>query len=336
NDNTKVVNAPQESFVFNQDPGENSSQSPPHIDHRCCYGCGDSLDDIFCQRCTYDSPNPPPQPPTYSYEFCGNDAHYGYDCPPQVPKIPIYYDEDDDEESSTPLRDFIISELPPCITITPVLSTKEPKDSLIMGDDHLDTILEKESDEFIKSSVENLVPSPSESEDISDCECNLPLCDDFPKSHLVTFSNPLFDIDNDFSSSDDKSSSDEDVSKENFKIFSNPLSDEEIISTKIYLYQFNADSDLIESLLNRDTLIISSPKINSLLEEFSSKLDHTDLIPPGINKADCDPGEDIHLVKRLVESLMEEIDLSLTLDDSMPSGNENDDYNSEGDILFLE
>ncbi|GKD33544.1 hypothetical protein Tco_1249053 [Tanacetum coccineum] len=31
-----------------------------------------------------DSPNPPPQPPTYSYEFCGNDAHYGHDCPPQV------------------------------------------------------------------------------------------------------------------------------------------------------------------------------------------------------------------------------------------------------------
>nr|GFA53463.1 hypothetical protein [Tanacetum cinerariifolium] len=29
--------------------------------------------------------NPPPQPPKYSYEFCGNDAYYGYDCPPQVP-----------------------------------------------------------------------------------------------------------------------------------------------------------------------------------------------------------------------------------------------------------
>nr|GEY35819.1 hypothetical protein [Tanacetum cinerariifolium] len=37
-----------------------------------------------------------------------------------------------------------------------------------MGDDHLDTILEIELDEFIKSSVENLVPNPSESEDLSD------------------------------------------------------------------------------------------------------------------------------------------------------------------------
>ncbi|GKA52798.1 hypothetical protein Tco_0746113, partial [Tanacetum coccineum] len=33
------------------------------------------------------------------------------------------------------------------------------------------------------------------------------------------------------------------------------------------------------------------------------------------------------------DSLMEEIDLFLTLDDSMPPGIENDDY--EGDILFL-
>nr|GEV62212.1 hypothetical protein [Tanacetum cinerariifolium] len=36
-------------------------------------------------------------------------------------------------------------------------------DSLIMGDDHLDTIPDKESDEFIKSSVENLVPNLSSS-----------------------------------------------------------------------------------------------------------------------------------------------------------------------------
>ncbi|GKB96942.1 hypothetical protein Tco_0983079 [Tanacetum coccineum] len=54
NDKTNVV-LPQEPFVFNQDPSESSSQSPPHIDHHCCYECGDSLDDIFCQRCTYSN-----------------------------------------------------------------------------------------------------------------------------------------------------------------------------------------------------------------------------------------------------------------------------------------
>ncbi|GJS53653.1 hypothetical protein Tco_0627015 [Tanacetum coccineum] len=36
------------------------------------------------------------------------------------------------------------------------------------------------------------------------------------------------------------------------------------------------------------------------------------------------------------DSLMEDIDLFLTPDDSMPPGIENDDYDSEGDILFLE
>nr|GFB48648.1 hypothetical protein [Tanacetum cinerariifolium] len=101
--------------------------------------------------------------------------------------------DEDDEESSTLLRDIIISKLPSCIAITPVLSTKETKDSLIMGDEQLDTIPKKEPDEFIKSSVDNLVPNPSESDDKR--ECDVPVCDDF-----TTFSNLLFDADDDFSS----------------------------------------------------------------------------------------------------------------------------------------
>ncbi|GJX82928.1 hypothetical protein Tco_0332409 [Tanacetum coccineum] len=71
-DNTNVVNAPREPIVVNQDPGENSSPSPPHIDH-CCHECGESLDGIFCQQCTCKS--------------CGKGAHYGYNCPPRVPII---------------------------------------------------------------------------------------------------------------------------------------------------------------------------------------------------------------------------------------------------------
>ncbi|GJR09074.1 hypothetical protein Tco_0791726 [Tanacetum coccineum] len=55
-------------------------------------------------------------------------------------KIPICYDDDDDEESSIPLKDIIISRLPPSVAITPVLLTEEPVDSLIMEDEHLDTI----------------------------------------------------------------------------------------------------------------------------------------------------------------------------------------------------
>nr|GEY19178.1 hypothetical protein [Tanacetum cinerariifolium] len=166
------------------------------------------------------------------------------------------------------------------IAITPDFSIR---DSLSMGDEHLDTIPEKESDKLIKSSVENLVLNLS---------VMCPFCDDF-----TTFSNSLFDADEKFSSSDDESFSDEDVLKE---IYSNPLFDEEIISTKIDLYHVNAESDLIESLLNRDTSIVSSPKFDFLLEEFSDELAYIDLIPPGINEADFDPEKEIRLVEKVL------------------------------------
>nr|GEV26517.1 hypothetical protein [Tanacetum cinerariifolium] len=114
--------------------------------------------------------------------------------------------------------------------ITPDLPTEEPDNSLSMGDEHLSTILKMESDEVIKFSVENLILIPSEFEDTSgsDSECVLPSCDDFSPINVfeeksVTFSNPLFDSNDDFTSSDDESLSDEDVPEDNFKIYSNPL-----------------------------------------------------------------------------------------------------------------
>ncbi|GJS37085.1 hypothetical protein Tco_0535467 [Tanacetum coccineum] len=260
----------------------------------------------------------------------------------------IFYDGDDDEElfPDKVKRIKQILERTSFDAITPDFSIT---DSLSMGDEYLSTIPEMESDELIKSSVENLVPTPSESQDLSkdlsdiESECNVPICDDF-----TTFSNPLFDADNDFSSRDDKLFSDEDVLKENFKIFSNPFSDEEIISTKIDPHHFNAESDLIESLLNRDTLIISSPKFDSLLEEFSEirlveKLlyDNSSPRPPEeFNSENSDvvikSFSPYPIAVEVRDSLMEEIDIFLALDDSIPPGVENDDYDSEGDILFLE
>nr|GFB82926.1 hypothetical protein [Tanacetum cinerariifolium] len=56
------------------------------------------------------------------------------------------------------------------IAITP----EEPDNSLSMGDEHLDTIPAMEPDEIIKSSVENLVPIPSECEGIPDNMCDMP------------------------------------------------------------------------------------------------------------------------------------------------------------------
>nr|GFD51824.1 hypothetical protein [Tanacetum cinerariifolium] len=94
-------------------------------------------------------------------------------------KFPVCYDDDDDEESSNSLNDNIISELPSYSAVTPT----EPVDSLSMGDEHLDPILATESDEFIKSCAENLVPNPSESEGENGCDV---------LAGFTTFSNVLF------------------------------------------------------------------------------------------------------------------------------------------------
>nr|GEX01752.1 hypothetical protein [Tanacetum cinerariifolium] len=155
-----------------------------------------------------------------------------------------------------------------------------------MGDEHLDTTLAIASDEFIKSSIENLVPN-------------------------------------------------------------------------------------LKSLLNHDSSIISSSlKIDYLFDEFADELTLLKSISSRINKTDCDPKEETRLIKRLLydnssprppkefisensdtafesfslfpilvkdsDSFMEEIDLSFTSDDPMPSGIEKDDHDSEMDMLILE
>nr|GFB15162.1 hypothetical protein [Tanacetum cinerariifolium] len=141
----------------------------------------------------------------------------------------ICYDDDDDydyEESTIPLSD-IIYQIPLSIVFTtspPDLPIEDPEDSLIMGNKELNTIPKKESGEFIKSSVKDLVPIPSESEDTlrSDSEYVLPSCDyfspiDVPEEKAVTFSNPLFNSNDDFTSTDDESLFDEDISDDKFK-----------------------------------------------------------------------------------------------------------------------
>nr|GEZ02039.1 hypothetical protein [Tanacetum cinerariifolium] len=169
------------------------------------------------------------------------------------------------------------------------ITPNEPVDSLIMGNEHLDTVLATESDEFIKSCVENLLPNPSESE--GENGCDVLAC-------FTTFSNILFDAEYEFDSVDEQSLSDEDVPE---KIFSNPLFEEEIIPMKIDQHHFNAESNLIESMLNHDSSIIpSSSKIDSLLDEFAGELTLLKSILPGIDETDYYSEEDIRLIERLL------------------------------------
>ncbi|GJU76674.1 hypothetical protein Tco_1273744 [Tanacetum coccineum] len=226
------------------------------------------------------------------------------------------YDDDDDydyEKSTIPLNE-IISQLPQSIAITPVLPTMEPEDSLIMGNEELSTIPEKESDEF---SVEDLVLIPSEFEDTSesDSDCDLPSCDDFSPINVyeeksMTFSNPLFDSNDDFTSSDDESLSDEDVPEENVKIYSNPL--------------FEFDDEYISSDVN--------PLFDEVLENIESKnsyvsnLDESALLVTPLfdfNKNECfNPGGDVDEIDAFLD-----IDISTDIEDGY--------HDSEGDILYL-
>nr|GEX18689.1 hypothetical protein [Tanacetum cinerariifolium] len=410
NDITNDVNALQEPFVVNQDPGKNSSQSPPQINHHCCYGCGDSLEDIFFHQCTC--------------ELCGRGAHYGYNCPPKVPVVPdpepfnnqtvdelpqtlpsfdpTCYSEDGNsftydstsnlvydssnvfdtlsnllcifysvvpqppqEEMSveflqekrnqmdhvkTFLRKFnriSFYEMPKvlslawetileielafedkhcqpedilelfrrlhndvqniheelavyintpswdrptvcyyydddadyAITVTPSLSTEEPDNSLSMGDEHLDTVLATESNKFIKSSVESLVPIPSESEGIPDNMCDVPFHDNSPP---LDISKDQFD---DFSDFNDESTSTDDDSFfiDNIKYVEASPPNSELVSFEVMeivipkvggidddILLIIKDDILREKLLNINLLIANIEALNDNLAPSSN------------------------------------------------------------------
>nr|GEZ12464.1 hypothetical protein [Tanacetum cinerariifolium] len=154
-------------------------------------------------------------------------------------KIPACCDDDDDYDSA----------------FTPILSTEKPDNSLSMGDEHLDTIPETESKEVIKSSVEDLVPIPSESEGILDTMCDV---------HLVNNPTPLeakdhFEIV--INSNDDISSSDYDsLYKENIEyVEASPHNSElvslEVVETVILEDEEIENDNLCEKLLNVHLLI---------------------------------------------------------------------------------
>ncbi|GJY54627.1 hypothetical protein Tco_0446291 [Tanacetum coccineum] len=292
------------------------------FNQRGCFGCGGAENSFVYDSNpnSFNDPlnffNHPPQPQTYSCELCGNDSHYGFDCPPRVPLINIikslqavyeklnqqeqaanlsthtpepsrrfnfiYDDDDDDEERTIPLNE-IISQIPASFAITPVLPTMEPKDSLIIGDENLSTIPEKESDKFIKSSVEKIVPIPSESED--------------------TFDNDRFD---------DESFLEEDVQAGNFKIYLNPL--------------FDFDDEYISSdvnpLFNEDECFDPGGDIDEIEACLTS-----DSISPEINDADFDPdGDIIYLESLLIKYTTHNLPSDVFLDIDPKSLNDEPDF----------
>ncbi|GKA38006.1 hypothetical protein Tco_0724571 [Tanacetum coccineum] len=314
--------------------------------------------------------------------------------------LPTSSYDDDDNEYSFATQEYLM-------TYSTAITPDSPKtDSLIMEDEHLDTIPDccencgGMYDSMIAAvcDVSSLVTTTSrqvvnldsytpdalhyirkipiyyemtmtrKSED--ECECDVPDCDDSQTKKNSTFSNPLFD---DSTSSDDESSHEEVIYEIRFKTFSNPLFDldEEIISSDFNPIhnedldftlkndRFDTESYLLESLLNRDTLMASSLKIDSLFDEFAGELI---TIPPRIVNREHEeyislmerllydnssprPPEDFHVNQNTIieslptfpipvedsNSLREEIDIFSGPYDSIPPGIKSDNYDSEGD-----
>ncbi|GKF61329.1 hypothetical protein Tco_0181383, partial [Tanacetum coccineum] len=115
------------------------------------------------------------------------------------------YDDDDDEYS------FATQEY--LMTCSTAITPDSPKiDSPIMKDEHLDTIPSTESDEVIKSSVEELFSIPSESEGIPDKMCDVPLCDNpTPLEAFKEHSEIVVNSNDDSTLSDDDSPYGEDI-----------------------------------------------------------------------------------------------------------------------------
>ncbi|GJU52254.1 hypothetical protein Tco_1225968 [Tanacetum coccineum] len=372
-DDTNIANAPRKPFVVKQDPDENSftydskpnsvndspnvfNPPPMYFCEFCgndaCYGhyCTPQVPFIYlgpcynqdfnfqqdfhdfqqqylcCENCggPHETFQCQPMNEDYYHEqnSCYDSNSFGFDQfqPPQYTvnhpifnaqnellnsqnklmeqmtsicdMIPICYNDDDDEYSSATqeyLKKFSSA-------ITPDL----PKsDSLIMEDEHLDTIPKTESDELIKSSVEDLVHTPSESDGISEGECDLPIYDDFS------------------------------------------LKKDEVLDDIISIPpgngndHFNAESSLIESVLNHDN-VISFPKIHFLIEEFASELALIAPNPPGIVKADLDPKEDIRFIENLMydnsfsspsETLKDDYEIVIDSNDDSTSSDDDSDEN---------
>ncbi|GJZ44504.1 hypothetical protein Tco_0591759 [Tanacetum coccineum] len=348
---------------------------------------------------------------------------------------PVFYD--DDEEYSIQYKEYLEKSSK---AITADLPTVEPDNSLSIGDEHLSTILETESDEVIKYSVENLVlipsefkgisddtcdnsldvfnehfetfsdlnndctssnddsfedidyesdefikssgedliPIPSESEDTSenDSESVLPSSDDFSpifEEKSVTFSNPLFNSNDNFTSSDDESLSDEDVPEDNTyskPLFEfedeyissdiNPLFDEELEDIKCNVsYDSNLDestflvtplsdsnkdecftpSDDVELLLYRDS---STPMISvvSILKGFTDEpplKENDDLFDLESNKNEWKNILYDDPIDDLIFDPGDDIDeIDTILDVDIPTNIEDGYHDSDGDIHYLE
>nr|GEV41808.1 hypothetical protein [Tanacetum cinerariifolium] len=258
---------------------------------------------------------------------------------------PAFYD--DDEEHSVQYKEYLENS---SNAIIPVLPTEEPEYSLSMGYEHLNTTPKTKSDKIIKSGVEKLVPIPSECEVtfVNESECDVPVCEDSSTFDVLKdHSEILSDSSNNDISSDGNAFEDVDINRLIADIEflnDNPTPDRVLKSS--YSFPIFEKSDNSHSYSNNS------------LPEFETFSDHTNETRSGSTTAHAnnslpeydsfcfetepDQGRLISVVMNDIsdnsinDPLLEEVDLFLASDNSIPPGIENFGYDSEKDIHFLE
>nr|GFA06582.1 hypothetical protein [Tanacetum cinerariifolium] len=212
-------------------------------------------------------------------------------------------------------------------SIVPVLSTKESEHLLSMGYEHLNITPETGSDEVTESNAENLLSIPCECEVALEDkrECNVPISENSPvcDNHSDIFSD---------SKIDDDISEEEEVDFEDISQIQDIVLREKLLSitrliSNIESFNDNPTPDRVLNSFESDNSLLDNFRPNSKLFEIIRKRREVERL---INLTEIDILDD-----STNDPLLEEADLFLAADHSIPPGIENF-YDSEGDIRFLE
>nr|GEU98786.1 hypothetical protein [Tanacetum cinerariifolium] len=255
------------------------------------------------------------------------------------------------------------SQIFPVHAVAPILSNKEPEYSPSMGYEHPNTTPKMKSDEIIKSGVEELVPilkifsDSNNDDDISSDD------DDFEDIEYVEASLP----DPEIVSIEEENvvyQEEEEVDLEDIFQIQDVVLHEKLLSIHRLIANIESlnENPTPDRLLNSFVSFpISEESSNSLSDNFSPEFetfcDHTEEKRSGNTTThdddslpeydsfcfEIDPNQEIliNVVKNDIsddssnDPLLEEADLFLAFDNSIPPGIKNFAYDSEGDIRFL-
>nr|GEU56732.1 hypothetical protein [Tanacetum cinerariifolium] len=153
----------------------------------------------------------------------------------------------------------------------------EPSDTFLMGDEVIITTPKRENNEFIKSSVDDFIPTPRESEVIAvsiDLECVMPI-DTPPSPYLVDLGDEKIDLllrDNL-----------DTLLTEDSEIFFNPSWDIEELENLLANGLVHVPRVFDEPLGNSDSMSRSIETSDLILEELTTEIDLDDSIPTEID-----------------------------------------------------